>query len=52
MPGIVFDAGDPGVSSVKTLEIAVKAVADKGLIDENESDWSDILGAIIKPLTP
>lgn len=34
MPDIVFDAGDPGVSSVKTLEIAVKAVIDKGSIDE------------------
>lgn len=34
MPDIIFDAGDPGVSSVKTLEIAVKAVAQKGLIDE------------------
>lgn len=32
-PDIVFDAGDPGVSSVKTLEIAVKAVVDKGLVD-------------------
>jgi dipeptidyl aminopeptidase/acylaminoacyl peptidase len=34
MPDIVFDAGDPGVSSVKTLEIAVKTVVDKGLVDE------------------
>ena len=32
-PDIVFDAGDPGVSSVKTLELAVKAVVDKGLVD-------------------
>ncbi len=30
---IVFDAGDPGVSSVKTLDIAVKAVVDKGDVD-------------------
>ncbi len=35
-PDIVFDAGDPGVSSTKTLEIAVKAVVDKGLIDEKK----------------
>ena len=28
-----FDPGDPGVSSVKTMEIAVKAVVDKGLVD-------------------
>ncbi len=34
MPDIVFEPGDPGVSSVKTLEIAVKAVVDKGLVDE------------------
>lgn len=32
-PDIVFDAGDPGVSSTKTLEIAVKAVTDKGFVD-------------------
>lgn len=35
-PDIVFDAGDPGVSSVKTMEAAVNAVADKGLIDINK----------------
>jgi len=35
-PDIVFDAGDPGVSSVKTLELAVKAVVDKGLVDEKK----------------
>lgn len=34
MPDIVFEPGNPGVSSVKTLEIAVKAVVDKGLVDE------------------
>ena len=33
-PDIVFDAGDPGISSVKTLEIAVKTVVDMGLVDE------------------
>ena len=32
-PDIIFDAGDPGVSSTTTLEIAVKAVVDKGLVD-------------------
>ena len=32
-PDIVFDIGDPGVSSVKTLEIAIKTVVDKGLVD-------------------
>ena len=32
-PDILFDAGDPGVSSVKTLDIAVKAVVDKGDVD-------------------
>lgn len=33
-PDIVFDAGDPGISSVRTMEAAVKVVVDKGLIDE------------------
>jgi len=33
-PDIVFDAGDPGISSVRTMEAAVKAVVDKGLVDE------------------
>ncbi|MFY0594565.1 prolyl oligopeptidase family serine peptidase [Roseivirga sp.] len=33
-PDIVFDAGDPGISSVRTMEAAVKAVVEKGLIDE------------------
>ena len=33
-PDIVFDAGDPGISSVRTIEIAVKKVADMGLVDE------------------
>lgn len=32
-PDIVFDEGDPGVSSVQTMEIAVKTVVDKGLVD-------------------
>ena len=31
-PDIVFDEGDPGVSSVQVMEIAVKTVVDKGLI--------------------
>lgn len=34
-PDIIFDAGDPGVSSTTTLEIAVKTVVDMGLVDEN-----------------
>ena len=34
-PDIVFDAGDPGISSTVTLEIAVKTVVDMGLVDEN-----------------
>ncbi|MFQ5630441.1 MAG: alpha/beta hydrolase family protein, partial [bacterium] len=33
-PDIVFDAGDPGISSVRTMEIAVKKVVDMGLVDE------------------
>ncbi|NNE66038.1 MAG: hypothetical protein HKN33_05675, partial [Pyrinomonadaceae bacterium] len=33
-PDIIFDTGDPGVSSVKTMEIAVKTVVDRGLVDE------------------
>lgn len=33
-PDIRFDAGDPGISSVKTMEIAVKTVVDKGIVDE------------------
>ncbi|OEK04497.1 alpha/beta hydrolase family protein [Roseivirga misakiensis] len=33
-PDIVFDAGDPGISSVRTMEAAVKAVVDKGIVDE------------------
>lgn len=33
-PDIVFDPGDPGISSVRTMEAAVKAVVDKGLVDE------------------
>jgi dipeptidyl aminopeptidase/acylaminoacyl peptidase len=32
-PDILFDAGDPGISSTKTIEIAVKTVVDKGLVD-------------------
>lgn len=35
-PDIVFDAGDPGISSVRTMEAAVKVVVDKGLIDEKK----------------
>jgi len=34
-PDIVFDPGDPGISSVKTMEAAVKKVVDKGLVDAN-----------------
>jgi dipeptidyl aminopeptidase/acylaminoacyl peptidase len=34
-PDIIFDAGDPGVSSTTTLEIAVKTVVDMGLVDQN-----------------
>jgi len=34
-PDIIFDAGDPGISSTTTLEIAVKTVVDMGLVDEN-----------------
>lgn len=33
-PDIVFDAGNPGISSVRTMEAAVKAVVDKGIVDE------------------
>ena len=33
-PDIRFDAGEPGISSVKTMEIAVKAVVDMGMVDE------------------
>lgn len=33
-PDIVFDAGDPGISSVRTIEIAVKKVVDMGLVDD------------------
>ena len=33
-PDIVFDPGDPGVSSTKTLELAVKTVVNKGDVDE------------------
>jgi len=33
-PDIRFDAGDPGISSVRTMEIAVKTVVDKGMVDE------------------
>ena len=35
-PDIVFDAGDPGISSVRTMEIAVKTVVDKGIVDEKK----------------
>lgn len=35
-PDIVFDAGDPGISSVKTMEAAVKKVVDMGLVDEKK----------------
>ena len=35
-PDIVFDEGDPGVSSVRTMEIAVKTVVDKGLVDPDK----------------
>ncbi|MEE9364767.1 MAG: prolyl oligopeptidase family serine peptidase [Cellulophaga sp.] len=35
-PDIIFDAGDPGISSVSTMEIAVQAVIDKGLIDPDK----------------
>jgi len=34
-PDIVFDKGDPGISSVRTMEAAVKKVVDMGLIDKN-----------------
>ncbi|MFC1555566.1 prolyl oligopeptidase family serine peptidase [candidate division KSB1 bacterium] len=34
-PDIVFDPGNSGVSSVKTMEIAVKTVVDMGLVDED-----------------
>ena len=34
MPDIVFEPGDPGVSSVRTLEAAVNAVVVKGDVDE------------------
>jgi dipeptidyl aminopeptidase/acylaminoacyl peptidase len=33
-PDIRFDAGDPGISSVRTMEIAVKTVVDMGMVDE------------------
>ncbi len=33
-PDIVFDQGDPGISSVRTMEAAVKKVVEMGLIDE------------------
>lgn len=35
-PDIVFDAGDPGISSVRTMEAAVKTVVDMGLVDEKK----------------
>lgn len=35
-PDIKFDAGDPGVSSVKSIELAVKSVVDKGLVDASK----------------
>ncbi len=35
-PDIVFDAGNPGISSVRTMEAAVKVVVDKGLVDEKK----------------
>ena len=34
MPDILFDAGDPGISSVRTMEAAVKTVVNMGLVDE------------------
>ncbi|MGW8123849.1 alpha/beta hydrolase family protein [Roseivirga echinicomitans] len=36
LPDIIFDAGDPGISSVKTLEAAVKTVVDMGMVDEKK----------------
>lgn len=33
-PDIVFDAGDPGIASTKTLEAAVSKVVEMGLVDE------------------
>jgi len=33
-PDIVFDQGDPGISSVRTMEAAVKKVIEMGLVDE------------------
>ncbi len=35
-PDIVFDAGDPGISSVRTMEAAVKKVVDMGVVDEKK----------------
>ncbi|MCE7991688.1 MAG: prolyl oligopeptidase family serine peptidase [Roseivirga sp.] len=35
-PDILFDAGDPGISSVRTMEAAVKKVVDMGLVDEKK----------------
>lgn len=35
-PDIVFDAGDPGISSVRTMEAAVKTVVDMGMVDEKK----------------
>ena len=34
-PDIVFDIGDPGISSVRTMEAAVKKVVDMGLVDKD-----------------
>lgn len=35
-PDIVFDAADPGISSVHTMEAAVKKVVDMGIVDEKK----------------
>jgi len=33
-PDIVFDTGDPGISSTRTMEAAVEKVIEMGLVDE------------------
>ena len=50
-PDILFDAGDPGISSVRTMEIAVKKVVDMGLVDEERvglvgHSWGGLSGGV------
>jgi len=35
MPDIIFETGNPGISSAKTIEIAVKKATESGMIDKD-----------------